>query len=82
MTSYAAVHMVAQRTANTTEQGAQHTQQRDQRVVPFRHVTPVLRVLAIACGFCFVFRLSQLVTSSHGGTSCFAFLVAWFPSRW
>ena len=24
----------------------------------------------------------HLVTSPYGGTSAFAFLVAWFPSRW
>ena len=51
-------------------------------VVPFRHVTPVLRVHTTPSHMVsvFVLRLSLLVTSSHGGTSAFAFLVAW--SRW
>ena len=79
MTSHAAVHMVAQRTANTTEQGTAHTAEAPatRRVVGRGRARS-----AIACGFCLVLRLSLLVTSSHGGTSAFAFLVAWFPSRW
>ena len=58
MTSYAAVDLTAQRTANTTEQGTAHTAEAPATrrvvgwpsfswlVVPFQHVTPVLRVHA------------------------------------
>ena len=52
------------------------------RSVSARYTSPARARIVIAYGFCFVFRLSQLVTSSFGGTSAFAFLVAWFPSRW
>ena len=45
-----------------------------------RYTSPARARIAIAYGFCLVFRLSKLVTSSHGGTSAFDFLVAWFPS--
>ena len=91
MTSYAAVDLIAQRTANT------HTQQRHPRhggwwgvavvlvvgrSVSARYTSPARARIAIASCFCFVFRLSKLVTSSYGGTSAFAFLVAWFPFRW
>ena len=95
MTSYAAVDLIAQRTANTTEQGTAHTAEAPAtrsggawpsfsfgRSVSARCTSPARARIAIAYGFCFVFRLSELVTSSNGGTSAFAFLVAWFPSRW
>ena len=52
------------------------------RSVSARYTSPARARIAIAHSFCFVFRLSQLVTSSCGGNSAFAFLVAWFPSRW
>ena len=52
------------------------------RSVSARYTSPARARIAIACGFFFVFRLSQFVTSSNDGTSAFAFLAAWFPSRW
>ena len=33
--------------------------------------------IAVTYGFCFVFRLSLLVTCFNGGTCAFAFLAAW-----
>ena len=52
------------------------------RSVSARYTSPARARIAIASGSCIVFRLSLLVTSSQGSTSAFAFLVAWFPSRW
>ena len=50
------------------------------RSVSARYTSPVRARIAIAYGFCFDLS-SQVVTSSYGGNSAFAFLVAWIPSR-
>ena len=82
MTSHAAVHMVAQRTAHSEHDRTGRTAHTAEAPATRRVVGRGRARSAIACGFCLVLRLSLLVTSSHGGTSAFAFLVAWFPSRW
>ena len=51
------------------------------RSVPAGYTSPVRARIVIAHGFCVVFRLKQLVTSSYGDTGAFAFLVAWCASR-
>ena len=85
MTSCAAVDLIAQRTRQSR---AQHTQQRHVRhggwwgvavvlvvgrSVSARYTSPAHARIAIASGFCFVFHLSQLVTSSYSGTSALCF---------
>ena len=80
-------------TANTTKQAAHSRGASDTegggrvvlvvgRSVSTRYTSPARARTVTTYGFCVVFRLSQLVTSPYGGTGAFAFLVAWFPSRW
>ena len=72
MTSYAAVGLIALRTANTTKQGTAHTAEAPAtrrvvegavvlvvgRSVPARYTSPVRERMVIAYGFCVVFRPS------------------------
>ena len=94
MTPYAAVDMIAQRTANMTEQGTAHTAEAPATrkvvgawpsfswlVVPFRHVTPVLRVLASPSRMVSVLSFVSASLRLHLTTAPLPLLFSWHGSR-